>query len=163
MKKIWLAMMWITIFLAGCGTNGQEASVPEIIESPEHNMPMDNAQEQKTDPTETESDRVTADPQKKYKLMATLQEDGDLISIIIDTDLAFSSEHYGQKHQYGEGHIHFYVNKSLKGPIMQNGPYQVEKSIFKDGANQIQVTLAGNDHSEPYNATVVLEFDKAKN
>lgn len=98
--------------------------------------------------------------QKQYKVEATIEQDGDQYVISVKSDLTFSQDHYGGAHVYGEGHIHFYANGGLKGPIMQNGPYTVDASSLKDGDNTLKLTLAGNDHSEPYKASVELKVTK---
>lgn len=87
-----------------------------------------------------------AESQKQYKLEAALGKDGEQYVIDIDTDLTFSSS---EKPVYGEGHIHFYVNGKLTGPIiMTNGPYPVEDYMLSDGDNTIRLALVNNNHAE---------------
>ncbi|WP_239618771.1 hypothetical protein [Cohnella mopanensis] len=150
------------LLLFGCDSKGDEAAEPAMSDMSGHSMPMPS-ETAKADSSPSPSSSASAKPeseQKQYQLEATLQQDGDQYSLIVNTDLTFSQEHYGQAHQYGEGHIHFYVNNGLKGPIMANGPFVVDASLLNDGDNEIRLTLAGNDHSEPYNASATVKIEK---
>jgi hypothetical protein len=147
--------------LAGCGSNGNanNFAANSMNEMTGHSMTMEAADTQ-TITASSSTEASAADPQKQYKLEAALEKDGDQYSINVNSDITFSEEHYGGSHVYGEGHIHFYLNGGLMGPIMNNGPFLIEDYLLKDGDNAIKLTLAGNNHSEPYNATVELKLTK---
>lgn len=157
MKSLGIAFLALML-LAGCGANKEEGTATDSSMNgmPEHSMPNEAGAEN--------AEPASAEPEvelKQYKLEAKVEREGDQIMILVDTDLTFSEEHYGQAHQYGEGHIHFYVGGGLKGPIMSNGPYAVDAALLATGDNVIKLTLAGNDHSEPYNASVELVIKKS--
>lgn len=138
--------------LAACGSNGgaDDEATGALGSMAGHTMSMEAAS-----PSASASGSV-----KQYKLEATIEQDGEQYVINVKSDLTFSQDHYGGAHVHGEGHIHFYVNGGLKGPIMQTGPYTVDASSLKDGDNTLKLTLAGNNHSEPYNASVELKVTK---
>jgi hypothetical protein len=145
------------IFLAGCSSNTQPDSMNGMVH--ESNTA---ANATKSSSPSDEAANVTPEVEKRqYKLDATIQQDGDQYSIKVKTDLTFSQDHYGLAHQVGEGHIHFFVNNGLIGPIMSNGLFPIDSGLLlSEGENIIKLVLAGNDHSEPYNAFVELKIDK---
>lgn len=103
---------------------------------------------------------ATPEAAQTYTLEATAQQQDGKFIVNVTTNLKFSEQNYGGKHVEGEGHIHFYSNGVVKGPIMKNGAYEVDPAWLKDGDNAIKLTLAGNNHSEPYGASVELTLTK---
>jgi len=152
-RLLTFAVIALTVtLLTACGSNGDsdDEATNAMGSMAGHTMPAEAAS-----PSASASEE-----QKQYKLEATIEQDGEQYVINVKSDLTFSQEHYGGAHVYGEGHIHFYVNGGLKGPIMQTGPYTVDASSLNEGDNKLKLTLAGNNHSEPYNASVELKATK---
>jgi hypothetical protein len=95
-------------------------------------------------------------------LVATAEYEEEKVIVHIDTDLTFSSENYGRKDVFGEGHIHFYVNNEYVDSIMNNGPFEVTEFLDKDKDNRLKFVLAGNSHSEVYFASRELVITAGK-
>jgi uncharacterized lipoprotein len=85
---------------------------------------------------------------KTYVLDAVVNQEKGQYVLTVTTDLVLSKEHYDQEHQQGEGHIHYYLNGELQGPILETTPYPLTN--LKEGTNMIKLVMAGNDHSEIY-------------
>lgn len=154
-------LLTLLIFLVGCSSNQSESPTNSMGDMSGHTMPASTDQSGELSSVSASENKTSETTQKQYKLEATLQQEGNQYSILVNTDLTLSKEHYNQKHQYGEGHIHLYVDGKLKGPVLENGPFKLDGALLNGEKNEIKLVLAGNDHSEPYNASVELEIAKA--
>ncbi|MEW9699506.1 hypothetical protein [Paenibacillus sp. SI8] len=96
-------------------------------------------------------DQHTQQPAKagqaaKYSLDATVSKENDSYILKVTTNLKLSSEHYEGAPVDGEGHIHFYLNGTLVGPIKDTAPYPLQG--LQKGTNKIKLALAENNHTE---------------
>lgn len=108
---------------------------------------------------ETESPTPAASPEQKteYTLDASVEKRGDGYYLMIETNLKLSEENYGRAAVEGEGHIHFYLNGSLKGPITDDAPFLLEG--LEEGENKIRLVLAHNNHSVSYGVSKELTVE----
>ncbi|EFM11124.1 hypothetical protein PaecuDRAFT_2377 [Paenibacillus curdlanolyticus YK9] len=94
----------------------------------------------------------------KYSLDASSYEEDGIYYLKVTTNLKLSSEHYEGAPVDGEGHIHFYLNGSLVGPIKDTVPYPLQ--ALREGKNTIKLVLAENNHSESFGISKELSIDK---
>lgn len=80
-----------------------------------------------------------------YSLEIAVQLEGDNYVLTFQTDLILSEENYEGDHVEGEGHIHYFRNNRLVGPITDNEPLLLERLV--EGENVIRLDLAKNDHT----------------
>jgi hypothetical protein len=164
LKKI-CTMIFLLVLLAGC-SSAKDLTSTQVTPTMDHEG-MSSTQASSNSPSSTPASTVspssTPETKKQYSLDATITQEGENYFINAKTDLTFSQEHYNGSHIYGEGHIHFYLNGSLIGPIMNAAPYKISPKgdpTYILGENKIKLVLAGNDHSEVYNASKELSIDK---
>ena len=92
-----------------------------------------------------------------YRLDATITQRAEQYVLDVDTNVKLSADSYAQHHEAGVGHIHYYLNGTLIGPLLNDGPTAL--AGLPRGENTIKLALAGNDHSEgSYNLVKVLTF-----
>jgi hypothetical protein len=94
-----------------------------------------------------------------YKLDAEVVQRAEQYVLDVDTNLNLSAEKYAQNHHEGEGHIHFYLNGQLIGPLLNNGPTAISLTLLNKGENTVKLVLAGNNHAEDaYKLTKEVTF-----
>ncbi|MWC30236.1 hypothetical protein [Paenibacillus sp. MMS18-CY102] len=148
---ILFALLLIAIGLVGCGNDttspSNEASNDEASSHDQH-----TAQPDTTAPASSSSNKAT-----NYSLDASSYQENGVHYLKVTTNLKLSSEHYEGAPVDGEGHIHFYLNGDLIGPIKDDAPYPLQN--LKAGANTIKLVLAENNHSESYGVTKELSVE----
>jgi len=98
-----------------------------------------------------------ADNGGPYRLDATITQRAEQYVLDVDTNVKLSADSYAQHHEAGVGHIHYYLNGTLIGPLLNDGPTAL--AGLPRGENIIKLALAGNDHSEgSYNLVKELTF-----
>jgi PBP1b-binding outer membrane lipoprotein LpoB len=94
-----------------------------------------------------------------YKLEASVVQRAEQYVLDVDTNLNLSADKYAQSHHEGEGHIHFYMNGRLIGPLLNNGPTAISLTLLQKGENTVKLVLAGNNHAEDaYKLTKEVTF-----
>jgi len=96
-----------------------------------------------------------SDQGKKPTLAVDVQVHGTTATVITNTDLHISKEHYGQERKAGEGHIHMYLDGGEKVAVKET------KMVFTSlsaGKHTLRVSLHNNDHT-PYDVTQTVEFE----
>ncbi|MBH5316224.1 hypothetical protein I6N90_00180 [Paenibacillus sp. GSMTC-2017] len=68
------------------------------------------------------------------------------------TNLKLTDNNYGGAPVAGEGHVHYYLDGNITGPI-------TSKKLFKltnlhEGTNEIKLARAQNNHAEDFGARV---------
>jgi hypothetical protein len=98
----------------------------------------------------TEEDQV-------YTLSGEVTEENGIYYVTVDTDFKLTNENYGGSPVEGEGHVHFYLNDSLIGPITSEEPFEIKYA--DDGTNKIKLELANHNHST-FGVMYELTFEK---
>lgn len=101
------------------------------------------------------SPSVSAEP--SYTLGGEVTEENGVYYVTVDTDFKLTNENYGGKPVEGEGHVHFYLNGSLVGPITSEEPFEIK--FADEGTNTIKLELANHNHST-FGVTHELTFEK---
>ncbi|RIX47330.1 hypothetical protein D3P08_25245 [Paenibacillus nanensis] len=99
----------------------------------------------------------SASSKPSYTLSGEVTEQNGVFFVTVETDFKLTKENYGGSPVEGEGHVHFYLNESLIGPITSEDPFEIKHAI--DGTNNIKLELANHDHST-FGVTYDLSFDK---
>lgn len=147
MKKSMLFLLLMGL-LVGCSSQSQQTSEEENKMDDGHHHEIHSLVEDGSQETNVVA---VADEDREFSLDATIHEENDRYYLHIETDLTFSEENYGRKHVFGEGHIHFYVENKLIGPIRNADPYEVTEYVTQNDEDiTIKLVLAGNNHREPY-------------
>ncbi|WP_051217378.1 hypothetical protein [Paenibacillus assamensis] len=107
------------------------------------------------DDNDEEDDENT---QKPYWLDANVEDEDDQYYLTIRTNLKLSIKNYNGPPVEGEGHIHFYLNGNLIGPIVDKKPFLL--SNLTEGKNTIKLVLAQNNHWETYGVVEELTVEK---
>ncbi|TVX89671.1 hypothetical protein [Paenibacillus agilis] len=105
-----------------------------------------------------EEDYEDEDKKKPYRLNASVEEDDDQYILRIRTNLRLSIKNYNGPPVEGEGHIHFYLNGKLIGPIVDKKPFKLTNLV--EGKNKIRLVLAQNNHWETYGVVKELTVEK---
>lgn len=92
-----------------------------------------------------------------YTVDGAISEENDVYYVTVDTDWKLTEDNYGGAPVEGQGHVHFYLNGSLVGPITSLEPFEIKNP--KEGANTIKLELANHDHST-FGVTKELTFEK---
>ncbi|MCR8844559.1 hypothetical protein NQ117_12785 [Paenibacillus sp. SC116] len=95
---------------------------------------------------------------KPYWLDASVEDDDDQYTLRIRTNLKLSIKNYNGPPVEGEGHIHFYLNGNLIGPIVDKKPFLLSNLV--EGKNTIKLVLAQNNHWETYGVVEELTLEK---
>jgi hypothetical protein len=137
------------ILLAGCGGQTPSPNTEAAASAhDQHTVP----QTSKAAPSSSPKQQV------KYSLDASVDKEEGGYYLKVETNLRLSSEHYEGAPVDGEGHIHFYLNDLLVGPIKDTNPYLL--SILQPGTNTIRLVLAENNHTESFGVSKVLRVEK---
>ncbi|MBW7476445.1 cellulose biosynthesis cyclic di-GMP-binding regulatory protein BcsB [Paenibacillus oenotherae] len=163
MRKVGILVVLFMLLLGACGS--QETGDESVNEPAAHNHTANSSQQgggagttaETADTAMAAGSESPKKPEsgieeKQYKIDGTMEFDGEKYSIAATTDLTLSKANYGGEHIYGEGHIHVYLNGKVAGPIVDDQPFPINDLLLKEGSNTIKIVLAGNNHSEPYNA-----------
>lgn len=98
-------------------------------------------------------------PAKKYRLDAFVQTIKGKKYLKVTTNLRLTDRNYGGSPVPGEGHIHYYLDGKIVGPITSMKLYPLDN--LHEGANLIRLVLAENNHREDFGVstelTVVLD------
>ena len=156
--KLGYLITMLMLILAGCSTNSENGAdtASNANNATDHSTHQNAATSQ--EPADEEPVQGEAEP-VVYTLEASIEEKDGKVVILVDTNLTMSEENYGKAHVDGQGHIHFYNNGGLIGPILV-AEYEVNRALLKDGENKIKLVLAQNNHAESYGATKELSFTK---
>lgn len=144
MKRIWL-IVFVTGVLVAAVTACSNSGTGE-------NQKNNNAAKQ-----EASSSAPSPSSEPSYTLSGEVTEENGVYFVTVDTDFKLTSENYGGSPVEGEGHVHFYLNGSLIGPITSEEPFEIE--FAKDGMNTIMLELANHNHST-FGVTHELTFEK---
>lgn len=80
-----------------------------------------------------------------YMLDASVSKEANGFYLKVSTNYKLTNENYGGSPIEGEGHIHYYLNGKLVGPLTSEDPYQLVN--LEEGMNTIKLDLANHDHS----------------
>lgn len=105
---------------------------------------------------ETSAPSPSASP-APYALSAEVTEENGVYFVTVDTDFKLTEENYGGSPVEGEGHVHFYLNGTLVGPITSEEPFEIKYG--DDGTNTIKLDLANHNHST-FGVSYELTFEK---
>ncbi|GKU78891.1 hypothetical protein [Paenibacillus sp. L3-i20] len=78
----------------------------------------------------------------------------------LTTNLKLTDKNYGGAPVAGAGHVHYYLDDQITGPI-------TNKNLFKltnlhEGTNKIRLVLAQNNHMEDFGAKAIVELTVVK-
>ncbi|SFL31467.1 hypothetical protein SAMN03159341_10531 [Paenibacillus sp. 1_12] len=156
MKTRYLILFSIMfIALVGCGNNSTSPINQTSTATNASAHEPHTAQPEKVAPASPIPNKET-----KYSLNASTYKENDNYYLKVNTNLKLSSEHYEGAPVDGEGHIHFFLNGKLVGPIKDTSPYPLQN--LKEGTNTIKLVLAENNHSERFGVSKELSVEKAK-
>jgi hypothetical protein len=152
---ILFSILQIVVVLVGC-ENGNNTTSPTNKESYEASA---SPHDQHAAQPETIAPTTSSIPnkEKKYSLDASVYKENDSYYLKVSTNLKLSSEHYEGSPVDGEGHIHFYLNGILVGPIKDTAPYLLQS--LQEGKNIINLVLAENNHTESLGAFKELSIE----
>jgi hypothetical protein len=140
LKKHALILALFVVLIAGCtDKSGTSSTTPTGDEHAQHVQ------------------AAAADTNGTYTLDAKVHKEGDSYVLEVQTNLKLSEDHYNQTAIEGEGHIHYYLNETLIGPIKSLEPLTL--TGLQSGTNVIRLVLATNNHGESYNAEKTITFD----
>lgn len=150
---ILFSLSLIFVIPVGCGNNTLSSSNITSSEASASPHNQHTTQPEKVAPTSSVPNKET-----KYSLDASVYKDNDIYYLKTNTNLKLSSEHYAGSPVDGEGHIHFYLNGFLIGPIKDTSPYPLH---LRKGKNTIKLVLAENNHAESLGVSKDLSIEKA--
>ncbi|MCR2806698.1 hypothetical protein [Paenibacillus soyae] len=145
MKK-WIGLACTALILiaaSGCSGGGAQGGNEAGGNTGHSGNHQAAAQETTTEPT--------------YTVDGAISEENGVYYVTVDTDWKLTEDNYGGSPVEGQGHVHFYLNGSLVGPITSLDPFEIKNP--KDGANIIKLELANHDHST-FGVTKELTFEK---
>jgi hypothetical protein len=148
-QKYLILFSIIFIVLVGCGNNPTSQMNQKSSEAKASTHDKHTALPEKATPASSIPNKET-----KYYLDASTYKENEKYYLKFSTNLKLSSEHYEGSPIDGEGHIHFYLNGNLIGPILDAAPYPLE--ILEVGTNKIKLVLAQNDHSESFGTESIV-------
>jgi hypothetical protein len=154
-QKYMILFSIIFIVLVGCAnhtTSPMNLATNETIASTHE---QHTALPEKASPASSIPSKET-----EYYLDASTYKENGSYYLKFNTNLKLSSEHYAGPSIDGEGHIHFYLNGYLVGPILDAAPYPLQ--ISEEGTNIIKLVLAQNDHSESFGVSKELSIERDK-
>ncbi|QYR21001.1 hypothetical protein KZ483_25235 [Paenibacillus sp. sptzw28] len=93
-------------------------------------------------------------PEKKYRLDAFVQTIKGKKYLKVMTNLRLTDNNYGGDRVPGEGHIHYYLDGKIVGPITDMKLYPLDN--LHEGTNQIRLVLAQNNHWENFGVSKEL-------
>ncbi|MBD8498013.1 hypothetical protein [Paenibacillus arenosi] len=117
-------------------------------------VPVDDEEDDDSDEKEDDDKRTN----KPYWLDASVEDEDDQYYLTIRTNLKLSIKNYNGPPVEGEGHIHFYLNGTLIGPIVDKKPFLLSNLV--EGKNKIKLVLAQNNHWETYGVVEELTVEK---
>lgn len=91
----------------------------------------------------------------KPTMKIDLQISGNQATVIVNTDMKISPEHYGMARVPGEGHIHMYMDNENKIGVKED--QKIFTGLAK-GKHKLKVSLHNNDHT-PYDVTQTVDFE----
>jgi len=95
-------------------------------------------------------------PAKKYYLDAFIVTiNGDKYLQLL-TNLKLTDNNYGGAPVAGEGHVHYYLDGQITGPI--TGKKLFKLTNLHQGTNKIRLVLAENNHVEDFGSAAVKEL-----
>ncbi|RCW43054.1 hypothetical protein [Paenibacillus prosopidis] len=92
---------------------------------------------------------------EKPNLDLRIEISGRNATIYVTTNMKIAKEHVGMERQYGEGHIHMYVDDGEKISVKDN-KYMIQNLL--PGKHKVKVSLHNNDHT-PYDVAKLLDFE----
>lgn len=144
------------VFVVSVGCESNKTSQTDNYSNSTNASPHDlhTAQPEKVAPVSS-----TPNKEAKYSLDASAYNENNGYYLKVSTNLKLSSEHYEGTPVVGEGHIHFYLNGKLVGPIKDTSPYPLQN--LQKGKNTIKLVLAENNHTESFGVSKELSIEKA--
>jgi hypothetical protein len=154
---ILFSILLILVGSVGCGNNITSTTNKASNEASASPHEHHTAQSEKVAPASSIPNKET-----KYTLDASIYKENDNYYLKVSTNLKLSKEHYGGPPVDGEGHIHFYLNGNLIGPIKDTNPYPLQYLNLNEGTNTIKLVLVQNNHSESFGVSKELSIEKTK-
>jgi hypothetical protein len=149
---ILFSLLLIFVISVGCGNN-----ITSPISKASDEASASPHDQHSAQPETIASASSIPNIETKYSLDASINKENDSYYLKVSTNLKLSSEHYAGSPVDGEGHIHFYLNDILVGPIMDTAPYPLEN--LQIGKNTIKLVLAENDHTASFGVSKELSIE----